>query len=148
MQVKRLGDLFLVRLEPGEEVIESLRQFADANRIGFAEIRAIGTFERVTLGYYDVEKKSYENQGFEEPVEVLNLTGNITKGENGERIVHGHVTIGRSDYSALGGHVVEAIVGPTLEVVVQTAPTTIRRKHDPDTGLEQWDLNRFEMRSA
>ena len=148
MQVKRLGDTFLIRLEAGEEVIESLKQFADIQRIGFAALRAIGTFERVTLGYYDAETKSYRNEGIEEPVEVLNMSGNVAKGEDGERIIHAHVAVGRSDYTVLGGHVVEATVGPTLEVVVDTAPTTIRRRHDEGTGLELLDLNQYEMQSA
>jgi hypothetical protein len=76
------------------------------------------------------------------------MSGNVAKGEDGERMVHAHVTVGRSDYTTLGGHVVEATVGPTLEVVVETAPTTIRRRHDPDVGLELWDLDRLQMQSA
>jgi hypothetical protein len=144
MQVKSLGERYLVRLDPGEEVVEHLKQFADEYRIGFGAIRAIGTFERATLGYFDVEAKAYRNQAFDEPLEVLNLSGNISQGEDGERIVHLHVTVGRADYSALGGHVVEAITGPTLEVVVETEPTTIYRRHNPETDLMQWDLTAQE----
>jgi len=148
LQVKRVGDIFLVRLETGEEVIESLKRFADAYRIGFGSIQAIGTFERVTLGYYDTETKAYQDQSVEEPVEVLNLSGNIAKGEDGEPIVHAHVTVGRSDYSTLGGHVVEATVGPTLEVIIETRAATVRRRRDPDVGLDLWDLNQVDMQSA
>lgn len=118
--------------------------FADQYRIGFAAIRAIGTFERVTLGYYDTETKAYRNQVFDEPVEVLNLSGNISKGEDGERIVHAHVTVGRSSYEAVGGHVVEAITGPTLEVVVDSEPTTVYRRHNLATDLMEWDLEARE----
>ncbi len=147
MQVKRVEDTYLVRLETGEEVINSLKQFADAYRIGFGTILAIGTFRRVTLGYYDVDTRTYQHQELEK-VEVLNMSGNITQGEDGERMIHAHVTVGRSDYSAWGGHVVEATVGPTVEVVVETAPTVIRRQHDPDTGLDLWNLGATETLSA
>ena len=148
MHVKRLGDTYLLRLETGEEVISSLRNFASSYCIGFGALRAIGTFQRVTLGYYNTDTRSYQHRELEEPVEVLNMTGNISKGEDGQRIVHAHVTVGRSDYNTLGGHVVEATVGPTVEVVIDTAPTTIRRRHDPDTGLELWDLTRMETLSV
>lgn len=148
MQVKPLGKNYLVRLEPGEEAITKLRQFADRYRIGFAAIRAIGTFERVTLGYYDVETKAYQNDLLDEPVEVLNLTGNVTRDEDGERLVHAHVTVGRADYTTRGGHLVEALVGPTLEVVVETEPVTIRRRHDSETGLQLWDLEALETFSV
>lgn len=148
MQVKRLGYTYLVRLETGEEVISSLRNFANAYRIGFGAVRAIGTFQRITLGYYDLDTKSYQHKDLEEPVEVLNMTGNITKREDGQRHVHAHVTVGRSDYTTLGGHVVEATVGPTVEAVIETVPTTIRRRHDPDTNLELWDLAGMETLPA
>ena len=148
VHVKRVGETYLVRLEKGEEIIDSLRQFANAYRIGFGVVRAIGTLQSVTLGYYDVETKSYQHKELAEPVEVLALSGNITEDVDGERMVHAHVTVGRSDYSAWGGHVVRATVGPTVEVIIETAPTTIRRRHDPDTGLDLWDLDTIETLSA
>lgn len=144
MQVKAVGTRYLVRLEPGEDAIESLKRFADSTRIAFAAVRAIGTFERVTLGYYDLDTQTYQTQEFDEPVEVLNLTGNIARGEDDERMVHAHVTVGRPDYSTLGGHLVEAVVGPTLEVVIEPGPVTVRRRHDDETGLALWDLEAVE----
>lgn len=148
MQVKPFGGNYLVRLERGEAAIENLKGFADRYRIGFAEIRAIGTLDCVTLGYYDAKAKTYNDETFDEPLEVLNLTGNIARGQDGDRLVHAHVTLGRPDYTTFGGHLVEAVVGPTLEVIVETAPVTIRRRHDPDTGLELWDLSALETFSV
>ncbi len=147
MQVKRLKDIYLIRLERGEEIIRSLRQFADAYRIGFGAIRAIGTLERVTLGYYDAETGTTRHKELEEPVELLNMSGNIARGEDGERIVHAYATVGCPDYSASGGRMVEAIAGPTVEVIVETAATTIHRRHDPHTGLDLWDLDAIERLS-
>jgi predicted DNA-binding protein with PD1-like motif len=147
VHIKRSGSSYLIRLERGEKALDSLKGFADHHRIGFAVIRAIGTFQRLTLGYYNPAEKTYEEQALDEPLEVLNLSGNITKGENGEHIVHAHVTLGRPDYTTLGGHLVEATVGPTLEVIVETLPMTIRRRHDPDVGLNLWDLEFIETLS-
>lgn len=148
MQVKPLGRNYLVRLDPGEQAIQRLMQFADHHRIRFATFSGIGTFERATLGYYDVETQHYQNELFDEPLEVLGLAGNIARGEEGERIVHAHVTVGRSDYTTLGGHLVEATVGPTLEIRVETWPSTIRRRHDPESGLQLWDLEAIETYSV
>jgi hypothetical protein len=148
MQVKPLGRTYLVRLEQGEDVTDSLKRFADSYRIGFAAIRAIGTFERVTLGYYDVEAKAYQNEPLDEPVEVLNLTGNISRDADGERLLHAHVTVGLPDYTTRGGHLVEATVGPTLELVVDTEPAVIRRRQDSHTGLQLWDLEAIETFSV
>lgn len=137
-----------MRLEQGEETIESLQRFARRHRIGFAAISAIGTFERVTLGYYDVRAQVYRDRSFEEPVEVLNLTGNFARGQDGKHIVHAHVTIGCADYTARGGHLVKATVGPTLEIIIQTAPATVRRRRDPHTALQLWDLEAIETFSV
>lgn len=139
-----MGPNYLVRLERGEEAIDSLKRFADSRRIGFAAIRAIGTFDRVILGYYDVEARAYKNRSVDKPVEVLNMTGNIARDQDGTRIVHAHVTIGCADYTTLGGHVVEAVVGPTLEIIIETAPATIRRRRDSETGLQLWDFEAVE----
>ncbi|MDY7080803.1 MAG: PPC domain-containing DNA-binding protein [Chloroflexota bacterium] len=144
MQIKALDGHYLIRLEPGDEVIESLKHFADEHEIGFAELYAIGTFQQVTLGYFDTTAKVYRNRTVEEQVEVLNLSGNISRGEEGEPIVHAHVTVGLSDYHALGGHLVEATVNPTLETVVSPASTTVYRRRDPATGLTLWDMEATE----
>jgi len=144
LQTKTLEGYYLIRLEPGEEVIESLKHFADEHKVGFAELRAIGAFRRVTLGYFDPTANVYRNQAVEEQVEVLNLSGNISRGEESEPVVHAHVTVGRSDYHALGGHLVEATVYPTLEIVVTTALATVHRRRDPATGLTLWDLEATE----
>jgi len=144
VQFKALDGYYLIRLEPGEEVVESLKRFADEHKVGFAELSAIGTFRRVTLGYFDTTTNVYRHQAVEEQVEVLDLSGNISRGEKGEPIVHAHVTVGRSDYHTLGGHLVEATVNPTLEVVVTVAPATVHRRRDPATGLTLWDLEATE----
>jgi len=42
--------------------------------------------------------------------------------------------------STVGGHVQEATVRPTLEVMVTRAPASIRRRHDDTSGLALIDL--------
>lgn len=140
MQIKALDGYYLIHLEPGEEVIASLKRFADEYSVGFAALRAIGAFRRVTLGYFDTTANVYRHQAVEEQVEVLNLSGNISRGEEGEPVVHAHVTVGCSDYHTLGGHLVEATVYPTLEIVVATTSVTLHRRRDSGTGLALWDL--------
>lgn len=148
LEVQRAGEAYLVRLETGEEIITSLKQFADAYRITFAAIRATGILRRVTLGRYDDQAKSLRAKELDESLELLSLAGDIAQGQDGERIVRALVTVGRSDYTTLGGHVMEAVVGATAEVIVEPLPTAVRRRQDPATGLELWDLSSLETLSA
>ena len=69
-----------------------------------------------------------------EQVEVLALVGDIALQE-GKPKLHAHVVLGRRDGSACGGHLLEARVRPTLEVIVTESPAHLRREHDPVTGL-------------
>ena len=49
--------------------------------------------------------------------------------------VHAHVVVGRSDGTTRGGHIMEAYVWPTLEVVLTETPKELRRQHDEASGL-------------
>ena len=70
---------------------------------------------------------------------MLSLIGDVVI-DKGEPSVHAHVVVGRRDGSALGGHLIEGRVWPTLEVIVTESPTHLRKRHDPETGLALIDL--------
>jgi predicted DNA-binding protein with PD1-like motif len=43
--------------------------------------------------------------------------------------------LGKRDATALGGHLLEARVRPTLELVLVESPAHLRKEHDPESGL-------------
>ena len=118
-----------------DEVVSALERFADQRSLDAAHFTAIGAFSRATLGYFDWEQKNYKKIPVHEQVEVLALVGDIARGPDGGPQVHAHVVVGRSDGSTRGGHLVEAHVRPTLEVILTEAPAHLQRQHDPQTGL-------------
>ena len=146
MKTRLLSDIdrqrtFAVVFDRGDEVMEGLLAFAAEHTLSGASLTAIGAFERAVLGYFDVERRDYRRIRVDEQVEVLALAGNIARTEDGPK-VHAHVVIGRADGAAHGGHLLQAIVRPTLEVVVVESPTHLRRTSDPATGLPLLDLER------
>jgi uncharacterized protein len=52
---------------------------------------------------------------------------------------HVHVALGLRDGSARGGHLFEAVVRPTVELVLTTFAGPVRRKIDRETGLPLLD---------
>lgn len=120
--------------EPGEEVIAGLRQFANEMNLTSAHFTAIGAFREVTLGFFEIESKNYKKIPIQEQVEVLSLVGNVAIHKDKPKI-HAHVVVGKSDGSAHGGHLMEAYVQPTLEVMVTETPHHLRRQTDETTGL-------------
>ena len=125
---------FAVIFDKGDEAKKGLTDFAKRHRLGVSQITAIGAFSDVTLGYFDRQKREYLEIPVHEQVEVLSLLGDIVD-DQGEPSVHAHVVAGKKDGSTVGGHLLEAQVWPTLEVVVTESPTHLRKSYDPETGL-------------
>jgi predicted DNA-binding protein with PD1-like motif len=121
--------------DTGDEVMKTLLAFAREHGLAGSHFTAIGAFREVTLGYFDWDKKEYRHIPVREQVEVLSLVGDVALGEQGEPKVHAHVVVGKSDGTAHGGHLLEAVVRPTLEAVLVESPQHLRRRHDPETGL-------------
>jgi predicted DNA-binding protein with PD1-like motif len=121
--------------ETGDEVMSTLKAFAQDHRLSGSHFTAIGAFKDATLGYFDWAQKDYQKIPVHEQVEVVSLVGDVAQGEGNQPAVHAHVVLGKSDCTALGGHLLEAHVRPTLELMLVESPKHLQRKHDPETGL-------------
>ena len=133
---------FVLVLEAGEEVVGSLLSFAERQRLMGSHLTAIGAFERVTLGFFDLGRKDYKKIPIEEQLELLSLVGNIALDDHGKPKLHAHVAVGKSDGTAHGGHLLEGWVRPTLEVVVVESPKHLRRKMDEQIGIPLIDTSK------
>lgn len=130
---------FVVVFDSGDEAFAGLTAFANEHHIGAASISGIGALKDVTLGYFDWPTRKYQRIPVNEQVELLSLIGDIAIGE-GKSVVHAHIVVGRSDGSTRGGHLLEAHVRPTLEVVIDESPAHLKKRHDPESGLALIDL--------
>lgn len=130
---------FAVVFDRGDEAVSGLLAFAEEKHLGGSHFTAIGAFSDVTLGFFDWDKKDYQNLQIREQVEVLSLIGDIAL-DKGEPKVHAHVVVGKSDGTAHGGHLLDAHVRPTLEVIVVESPEHLVRKTDVETGLALIEL--------
>jgi len=120
--------------DEGDEVMSSLTAFARERQLTAARFTAIGAFRDATLGYFDWTSKSYEKIPVREQVEVLSLVGDVAL-EGDAPKVHAHVVVGKRDGSAHGGHLLDAHVRPTLEVMLTESPAHLQRLFDPGSGL-------------
>ncbi|MEZ5786033.1 MAG: PPC domain-containing DNA-binding protein [Xanthobacteraceae bacterium] len=125
----------VVVLETGDEVMECLHSFVTAEEIRAAQITAIGALSDVVLLYFDWEKKDYLRIPVREQVEVASLVGDVAEAPSGEPSLHIHLVVGKRDGSAMAGHLGEAHVRPTLEVIVTESPVHLRKVKDEVTGL-------------
>ncbi|WP_439621603.1 PPC domain-containing DNA-binding protein [Gemmata sp.] len=118
----------------GEEVMAGLGEFARNADLTGSHFTAIGAFSDVVLGFFDPNDKRYAETPIREQVEVLSLLGKVARHQGGPK-VHAHVVVGKRDGTAHGGHMMEARVRPTLEVVVVESPGRLGRRTDDRTGL-------------
>ncbi|MFC1679586.1 PPC domain-containing DNA-binding protein [Elusimicrobiota bacterium] len=135
MRFKREGTRYFVRLERGEEVVESLVKFAKDENIASGSFTAIGAVDDPVLGYYDLPNKTYLKKELPGEYEVAGLTGDFTE-LDGEPMAHIHAVLSDAGCRTLGGHVFKATVSLTLEVAVQAYPFKMKRKPDEVTGLK------------
>lgn len=126
---------FVVVLETGDEAASEIKAFADREKLGAAQLSAIGAFSEAVLGYFDWEQKQYRRNPVREQTEVASFIGDIALAQDGSRSVHVHVVLGRRDGGAVAGHLMEGHVRPTLEVILTESPAHLRKRKDPESGL-------------
>lgn len=134
------GRKFVLVFGTGDEVATGLLNFAHENNVKTAFFVGVGACQKVTLGFFDLEKKDYEKRTVNEQVEVMSIIGNIASYE-AEPKIHAHIVIGKRDSTAHGGHLIEAVVRPTLEIFVTESPKELIRTLDAETNLPLIDLN-------
>ena len=130
---------YAVVLDTGDEVIAELGKFVQAQEVEAASVTAIGAFSRAVLGYFQWETKQNKKIAVDQQVEVLSLLGDVAVGDQGPTL-HLHAVLGKADGSVVGGHLIEAHVRPTLEVILIQPPSYLRKRKDPETGLALIDI--------
>src|SRR5690348_5623697 len=113
---------FAVILDTGDEVMETLQSFVEREGVTAAQFTAIGALSDVILMYFDWQKKSYLRIPVREQVEVASLIGDVAESPSGGPALHVHLVVGKRDGSAMAGHLGEAHVRPTLEVILTESP--------------------------
>jgi predicted DNA-binding protein with PD1-like motif len=126
---------FAVVLQTGDEAMRCLQDFAAKERIGGAQVTVIGALSGGQLAFFDWEQKQYRPIPVSEQVEVASLVGDVAIGPNGQPSVHVHAVLGRRDGTALAGHLLEARVRPTLEIIVAESPAHLCKVMDRESGL-------------
>lgn len=126
---------YILTFYTGDELAAGLKQFAVEEKLAGSSFKAIGAFSSVRLGWFDWGTKEYRpSVVFDEQVELVSLIGDIALNE-GKPQVHAHVVVAKSDGSAHGGHLMEAHVRPTCEVVLIESPEKLYKQIDPESGL-------------
>jgi len=129
---------YAVVLDSGDEFTDCISRFIEEHGLSASQLSGIGAFSSVVLGYFDWERKDYRRIFIDQQVEVVALLGDVAL-KDGRPHLHPHVTVAKADGSAWGGHLLEAVVRPTLELIITESPQELARRYDPETGLALLD---------
>jgi predicted DNA-binding protein with PD1-like motif len=123
----------------GDEILSGLTEFARREKITAGYFTAIGALQSARFGWFDRTRKAYRNIPVNEQVELISLIGDVGL-VNGAPQIHAHGAVGFPDGQMRGGHLLEAIAWPTLEVFFTSCPTPLIKEHDEETDLSLFDL--------
>ena len=137
MQYKRFQDTYAVRVDLGEEIMESVKTLAGKENIRFAEVSAIGAADHAVIGVYDLDAQAYRQEEIDGFAEITSLGGSITT-VDGKPYVHLHATLAGQDHTVHGGHVLEMRVGATCEMFVKVLDGEVTRERDEKLGINLW----------
>ncbi len=132
---------FVIVLDPGEDQIKTIGEFAAAEKVVAASLTALGAFERVTLGWFDLTQRTYRPIEVSQQCEALSVLGDIALDEHDRPSVHIHAVVGLADGTTRGGHLLKAAVQPTLEITLIEVPGHLRRRKRRELGIPLIDLS-------
>jgi uncharacterized protein len=125
----------VVVMYEGDEAVASLNAFVRKAGVRAGHVTGLGAFSRIVLGWFDPNELTFLRDTVDEQVEAVSFIGDIALDEGDVPVVHAHCVVVTRDGVARGGHVLEAAVRPTLEVMVYELPAALQRHRDPRSGL-------------
>jgi len=140
MKNLKVGATYVIRLDQGEKLVQSLARFCDEHKVLSASFQGIGTCREATLGFFRMDTGRYKFRTFPGDHEITSLTGNVCRVE-GRAFVHAHIVLGNSRFGTRSGHLKEAEALATCEIVLVPLARPLARKRDPATGLNLLDLD-------
>ena len=133
----------LLKLESGEEIIDSLSNLALKENISCASITGIGAINNVEIGFFNLINKKYNKKRLEGEYEITSLNGNISIKDN-IPFVHLHINVSDKECKVFGGHLFNANITVSGEFFIRLIGEKLDRNYDDNIGLHLWDLRNCE----
>ncbi|MDP2640919.1 MAG: DNA-binding protein [Candidatus Yanofskybacteria bacterium] len=133
-RVLKDGNTHILSAKRGQDLMEQIKMFCAEHHIEAAYFHVMGAAGEVELAWYDLEAKQYGKEQLRENLEIVSLTGNVSKlGE--DLVVHGHGVFSNAAMETKAGHVSKAVVSGACEVVLVQLEGKLEREYDEETGL-------------
>jgi len=135
MKVKLLSTLgetktYMLVFTKGDEVVSGLTEFAQKYKVKSAHYTGIGDVLAAKAGWFNYTRKQFKIIDIDTS-EIASLIGDVAS-FNGKLIAHTHFSTATRDGLVHGGHLIQMISGPTIEIIITTEPTALYKKLDEE----------------
>jgi len=135
MEYRKFDRGYVLRLDPGDEVVDCLTRLARQEDVALASVTGLGATKDVTVGLFSVGEKKFYGKRCEGEYEISALVGNITR-KDGEPYLHLHITFGNPAAGEVyAGHLTACVISATAEIFVQVWQGGVGRRFDENIGL-------------
>lgn len=138
---RKADHAYIISIENKSSVVEALNDFIKNQNIQSGEITGIGAVSEATLRFFVPSTKKYVDKIFKEQMEVTNISGNVSMIE-GKPTLHLHITLGREDYTALAGHLLDARISGAGEFIIYPLNTQVVKVKNAEIGINLYDFGK------
>lgn len=144
MEYKKMKDTIYLRVDKGENVTEAIKEVCKKEGICGGYFQGIGACSTATLSTYIPEQNDFIDHEISGMLEMVSLMGNITMDCDNQPFLHSHAVFSclkqAGGITVTAGHLKEARIGYTGEIIITPAGDTAGRQFDENTGIEVWKL--------
>jgi predicted DNA-binding protein with PD1-like motif len=124
------------RVKPAQELLSEITRYCREHGITSGiVVGIIGSVERARLNYLMELPGKYESVEYTGPLEIVCAQGSVALKDQ-DLIIHIHIQLSTQDITP-GGHLAEATVFSTAEVVIGELEQQLQRRADSYTGLNE-----------
>jgi predicted DNA-binding protein with PD1-like motif len=140
----RQGRRFMIRVLPGTRLVDELLQFARMVNLNHgAIVSAVGSVRNVDFSDIQagarlpITEPRMPVHHVGGPLDLLGLEGNLVPDETGRVNAHLHIFAAKSSGEAIGGHLLEAEVFATCEIILgEYIVEGVERQHSTRGGID------------
>lgn len=141
MEYRMFGDTVILRLDPGDEMLESLLLLAEREGVALAQVSGIGGSDDITLGVWN--GVAYDPVHLDTVCEITSVAGNLST-MNGMHYAHIHLTCAQKGGRVTGGHLLRCVISLTGELILHVIPGSVGRVRDERLMINRLDLGTGE----
>lgn len=145
MDYKRLKNTIYIRIDKGESVVQTILSVCQKEKVYGGYFQGIGACHTATISTYIPEKEDFVDHKITGMIEMISLMGNVSADDTNTVFQHSHATFSYlkedGQPAVIAGHLKDAQISYTGEIVLTPAEEKIDRIFDSSIGIDIWSLS-------